>query len=63
MYRRKYSDPEGKNLEAYFSAAWHDAQFIAETYGHNETIQSLLAEVYEDIERQWKVVQARKKES
>lgn len=59
MFRRKYSDPSGKNLEEFFSAAWNDAQFISEAYGHNETIQSLLAEVYLDIERQWKVVKAR----
>lgn len=59
MYRRKYSSPSGRDPEEYFSAAWSDAQFIAQTYGNNETIQSLLAEVYLDIERQWKVVKAR----
>lgn len=62
MFRRKYSNPDGKDVEAYFSAAWKDAQFIAEAYGRNETMMSLLGEVYLDIERQWKVVQARQKE-
>ena len=59
MFRRKYSAPAGRDLEEFFSSAWSDAQFIAQSYGNNETIQSLLAEVYLDIERQWKVVQAR----
>ena len=59
MFRRKYSDPSGKDVDSYFAAAWADAQFISEAYGHNETMRSLLAEVYLDIERQWKVVQAR----
>lgn len=63
MLRRKYSSPDGKDVEAYFSGAWKDIQFIAEAYGRNETMQSLLAEVYLDIERQWKVVQARQKDS
>lgn len=63
MLRRKYSNPDGKDVEAYFSGAWKDIQFIAEAYGRNETMQSLLAEVYLDIERQWKVVQARRKDS
>ena len=63
MLRRKYSSPDGKDVEAYFSSAWKDIQFIAEAYGRNETMQSLLAEVYLDIERQWKVVQARQKDS
>lgn len=59
MFRRKYSNPSGRDVNEFFSAAWKDAQFISEAYGHNETMQSLLAEVYLDIERQWKVVQAR----
>lgn len=59
MFRRKYSNPCGKDVESFFSSAWNDAQFISESYGRNETMQSLLAEVYLDIERQWKVVQAR----
>lgn len=63
MLRRKYSNPDGKDIESYFSAAWKDVQYIAEAYGRNDTMQSLLAEVYLDIERQWKVVQARKAES
>ena len=65
MYRRKYSnpDPSVNDVESYFAAAWADAQFIIQSYGCNETIQSLLAEVYLDIERQWKVVQARQQES
>ena len=64
MYRRKYSgpDPSVHNVESYLAAAWADAQFIAQTYGNNETMQSLLAEVYLDIERQWKVVQARQEQ-
>ena len=64
MYRRKYSnpDPANNNVEDYFAAAWADAQFIIQSYGYNETIQSLLAEVYLDIERQWKVVQERQQE-
>lgn len=63
MLRRKYSDPAGKDAEAYFSSAWNDAQFIANVYGHNETVLSILGEVYLDIERQWKVVQKRLEES
>ena len=59
MYRRKYSNPSGRDIEEYFASAWSDAQFIVQSYGNNETIQSLLAEVYLDIERQWKVVKAR----
>lgn len=61
MYRRKYSNPDPKihDVADYFAAAWNDAQFIIQSYGNNETIQSLLAEVYLDVERQWKVVQAR----
>lgn len=59
MYRRKYSNPDCKDAESFFAAAWSDAQFIIQSYGYNETIQSLLAEVYLDIERQWKVVKAR----
>lgn len=62
MYRRKYSNPDpcADNVESYFAAAWSDAQFIIQSYGGNETIQSMLAEVYLDIERQWKVVQSRR---
>lgn len=63
MFRRKYSNPSGRDLEEFFSAAWSDAQFIAQAYGNNETIQSLLAEVYLDIERQWKVVKARENDA
>ena len=59
MLRRKYSDPTEKDPEAYFTAAWSDATYIARQYGNNETVLSLMTEVYEDIERQWKVHQAR----
>lgn len=63
MYRRKYSDPAGKDVDAFFTAAWNDACFIAESYGNGETIRELMLEVYSDIERQWKVVQARARNS
>lgn len=63
MLRRKYSDPTGKDAETYFAAAWSDANFIANVYGHNETVLSILGEVYLDIERQWKVVQKRLEKS
>lgn len=59
MLRRKYSDPAGKDPEAFFRSAWSDATFIAEAYGGGETIQSLMAEVYSDIERQFNLVRAR----
>lgn len=63
MYRRKYSGLRGdEDPETLFSAAWSDATFIAESYGNGETIQSLMAEVYEDIERQYKTVRARLEE-
>ena len=63
MLRRKYSNPGTQDPETYFGAAWKDMQFIAESYGRNETVMSLLGEVYLDIERQWKVVQARRANS
>lgn len=65
MYRRKYSapDPSANDAEQYFAQAWADAQFIAQSYGNCETVKNLLAEVYLDIERQWKVVQARQERS
>lgn len=63
MYRRKYSNPSGADVEEFFSQAWNDAQFIIQSYGYNETIQSLLAEVYLDIERQYKVVRDREERS
>ena len=59
MYRRKYSNPDFKDPDAFFAQALSDAHFIAEAYGNCETIQSLLMEVYIDIERQFKVEQAR----
>lgn len=61
MYRRKYSNPHPgmDNVESYFSAAWSDLEFISQTYGNNETVRALMLEVYNDIDRQWKVVQAR----
>lgn len=64
MYRRKYSNPKpgADNVESYFSAAWSDLEFISQTYGNNETVRALMMEVYLDIERQWKVVQARNKD-
>ena len=64
MYRRKYSNPNPSidNVESYFATAWSDAQFIIQSYGGHETVQGLMAEVYEDIERQWKVVHARQNE-
>jgi hypothetical protein len=63
MLRRKYSDPANKDPEAFFSSAWSDAQFIVQTYGNSETISALIAEVYLDIERQYKVVKAREDRS
>lgn len=59
MYRRKYSNPAGKDTETFFAQAWKDAKFIAESYGNCETVKSLLMEVYIDIERQFKLEQAR----
>lgn len=59
MYRRKYANPRNKDPEAFFAQALSDAHFIAECYGNCETVQSLLMEVYIDIERQFKVEQAR----
>ena len=59
MYRRKYSDPSNIDAEAYFNAAMSDMEFIVESYGHNDTVRSLMLEVYFDIERQWKVFRAR----
>lgn len=59
MYRRKYSNPTGKDPEAFFEQAWNDAKFISSAYGDNETVQSILMEVYIDIERQFKLEQAR----
>lgn len=63
MFRRKYSNPAGKDPESYFSAAYSDAQYIADVYGRSDTVISILGEVYLDIERQWKVVQARQEKS
>ena len=63
MLRRKYSNPAGRDPEAYFSAAYSDARYIADVYGHSDTVISILGEVYLDIERQWKVVQARQEKS
>lgn len=63
MFRRKYSSPDGKDPEAYFSAAYSDAQYIADIYGRNDTVISILGEVYLDIARQWKVVQAKQQEN
>lgn len=54
LLRRKYSNPEGKDQDAFFSSAWSDAQFIAQQYGSCESAQALMVEVYNDIERQWK---------
>lgn len=54
LLRRKYSNPAEKDVEAYFSAAWSDAQFIVQQFGGWKTAQALMMEVYEDIERQWK---------
>ena len=64
MFRRKYSNPNPSvdNVESYFASAWSDLQFISESYGNNETVRALMMEVYFDIERQWKVVQARQKD-
>ena len=59
LFRRKYSNPANKDVEAYFAAAWSDAQFISRQFGSCETAQSLMAEVYNDIERQWKLYQAK----
>lgn len=59
MYRRKYANPAGQDPEAFFASAWNDAKFIAESYGNCETVKSLLMEVYIDIERQFKLEQAR----
>ena len=59
MFRRKYSDPSNVTAEQFFKSAWSDAQFIVQSYGNNETVQALMLEVYLDIERQWKAVQAR----
>lgn len=59
MYRRKYANPRNKDPEAFFAQALSDAHFIAECYGNCETVQSLLMEVYIDIERQFNVEQAR----
>ena len=63
MLRRKYSNPDFKDPDAYFKAAWSDVEFIAQTYGYDETVASLMAEVYSDIERQYKVVEARRAEA
>lgn len=60
LLRRKYSDPAGKDVEAYFAAAWSDAQFIAQQFGNWPTAQGLMVEIYEDIERQWKSYAAKK---
>jgi hypothetical protein len=59
MFRRKYSDPSNTDAEAYFKAAMSDMEFIVQSYGNNETTESLMLEVYLDIERQWKAHQAR----
>lgn len=59
MFRRKYSDPTDVDAETYFKAAMSDMEFIVQSYGNNETTESLMLEVYLDIERQWKAHQAR----
>jgi len=61
MLRRKYSNPTGapEDAEQFFSDAWSDALAVANAFGNSETVQQLMVEVYSDIERQWKVVQAR----
>lgn len=61
MFRRKYSNPSGigEDADQFFRSAWSDALAIAEAYGNSDTVQSLMVEVYLDIERQWKAVQAR----
>ena len=59
MLRRKYSNPVDKDPETYFGSALHDVEFIAQSYGNNETVRSLMFEVYEDIERQYNLVKAR----
>lgn len=53
LLRRKYSNPTGKDADAYFSSAWSDAQYIAQQFGNRGSAQSLMVEVYNDIERQW----------
>lgn len=60
MYRRKYSNPVDKDPFEFFKAAWNDALFITHAYNDNETIQDLILEAYSDIERQWKVYEARR---
>lgn len=59
MLRRKYSDPADKDADTFFANALSDMQFITETYGNSEMVRALMLEVYSDIERQWKVTQAR----
>lgn len=59
MLRRKYCDPSGKDVDAFFASAWSDAQFIIQTFGGWATAEALMAEVYSDIERQWKAWQQR----
>ena len=63
MFRRKYSNPVEKDPEVFFNSAMADMRFITEQYGENETVCSLMLEVYEDIERQWMAARAREKEN
>lgn len=62
MLRRKYASPSGLSEDAdhLFRDAWRDTLAITEAYGNSETVQALMLEVYLDIERQWKVVRARR---
>lgn len=62
MYRRKYSNPVDVDPNSFFLNAWSDAQYIAQSYGNNETVQALMVEVYSDIERQYLQAQAEKAE-
>lgn len=54
LLRRKYSNPADKDPETYFASAWSDARFISQQYGNCESAEYLMAEVYNDIERQFK---------
>ena len=59
MLRRKYSDPDCKDPETFFKAAWSDAEYIAQCYGNCPTVRALMLEVYNDIDRQYNTVKER----
>ena len=54
LFRRKYATVPKGNAEVFFDAVASDMIFISQSYNNDEQLISLLAEVFCDIERQWK---------